>query len=142
MSRKRKANGHDDAFDPFVRHHRSMLASDAWRALSPRAVKLLSCLEYASMSTKGNQNGRLPISYAEFIAWGVGQRAAVSAAIKETVQAGFLEVTVRGRMVGRKPRRSLYHLTYLPTADRPATDDWRQRFENRTRSTGFENRTR
>src|SRR5262245_42079096 len=130
MSKKPKKASQTESFDPFVKHHRSMLESVAWRSLTPRARLLLDRLELEHMRQPRNCNGRLSVSYAEFRAYRVGGFEVIASAVADAEHCGFLEVK-RGKVVGNMPRRSSYRLTYLPTSLAPATDEWR-RFENRS----------
>jgi hypothetical protein len=73
----------------------------------------------------GKDNGRLPVTFADFVEYGI-DRDAIAPAIRESAALGFLEVTEPGR-AGNAEFRSLnkFRLTYRPTRSEGATDEWR-----------------
>jgi hypothetical protein len=73
-----------------------MLESPAWRALSLSAHRVFDriCIELAQHG--GNDNGRLPVTYSQFMEYGI-DRHAISPAIRELEALGFIEVTQRGK---------------------------------------------
>lgn len=73
-----------------------MLESPAWRVLSLSAHRVFDriCIELAQHG--GNDNGRLPITYGQFVEYGL-DRHAIAPAIRELEALGFVEVTQRGR---------------------------------------------
>jgi len=113
--------------DPWVMHRMAMLESAAWRSLTLAARLVLDRLEIEHMRHYGKRNGNLIVTYDQFLAHtGRKRRHLVAAAIKQLEQLGFLEIVERGKWNAGKDRRaSRYRLTYLPTADKPATDEWR-----------------
>jgi hypothetical protein len=109
----------------FVPHLRDMLASPAWRALSLSGHRVLDRLEIEHMRHAGKDNGKLPVTFADLVTHGIGDRNAIAPAIRECVALGFIEVTQRGRSGNgtfRKPNR--FRLTYLPTEGAAPTHDW------------------
>ena len=124
MSRTRKGNGHTE---PWVMHRVAMLESAAWRSLTLASRLVLDRLEIENARHHGKRNGKLIVTYDQFLAhmrW--KRRHSVVAAIEQLERLGFLEVVERGKWNdGRDRRASRYRLTYLPTADKPPTDEWR-----------------
>ena len=73
-----------------------MLESPAYRALSLSAHRVLSRIEIELGHHGGADNGKLPVTYNDFVEYGV-HRHAVGPAIRECVALGFLEVTEQGK---------------------------------------------
>jgi hypothetical protein len=123
MTRKRKGNGQAE---PFVMHYLDTLESTAWRSLTLGARLVLDRLEIEHMRRHGAHNGKLIVTYDQFLAhMGWNRRASVAAAIQQLERLGFLEVVERGKWNDGKDRRaSRYRLNYLPTRDKPPTDEW------------------
>jgi hypothetical protein len=108
-----------------------MLESPAYRVLSLAAHRLLDRIEIELAHHGGLENGRLPVTYAQFSEYGI-DRLGVSAAIRETVALGFVTVR-RGRGGNAEYRQpNLFGLTYRPVQAvrygdaTPRTDDWRR----------------
>jgi hypothetical protein len=105
-----------------------MLNSPAYRALSRAAHQVISRVEIELGQHGGNDNGRLPVTTQDFIAYGMN-RASVAPAIREAEALGFIKVTVRGRS-GNAEHRSpnLFFLTFshaVDSARNPPTHAWR-----------------
>src|SRR5262249_15093370 len=110
-----------------------MLESAAYRALSLSAHRVLSRIEIELGHHAGSDNGRLPITYEDFQAYGI-DRHAIAPAINELEALGFIEVTERGRTGNaefRSPNK--FRLTFRPTDVRSRsvpgqgpTDEWRR----------------
>jgi hypothetical protein len=106
-----------------------MLESPAYRALSRSAHQVISRIETELGHHGGNDNGRLPVSFADFVDYGV-DRASVAPAIREAEALGFVRVTERGRGGNadfRAPNR--YYLTFSysrETRSEPPSHDWRK----------------
>jgi hypothetical protein len=73
-----------------------MLRSAAYRVLSLSARRVLDRLEIELADHGGNENGRLPVTYADFHHYGI-DRHAIPPAIREVEALGFVEITQRGR---------------------------------------------
>src|ERR1700730_13730069 len=73
-----------------------MLESPAYRALSRSAHMVISRIEVELAHHGGNENGRLPVTTEDFIAYGM-DRGSVAPAIREAEALGFIRVTERGR---------------------------------------------
>jgi hypothetical protein len=106
-----------------------MLESPAYQVLSRSAHRVISRIEIELAHHGGNDNGRLPVTYKDFIEYGV-DRAAVAPAIREAEALGFIRVTERGRGGNSEYRHpNLFFLTFAfgrtNGGDRP-THDWRK----------------
>ncbi len=105
-----------------------MLESPAYRVLSLSARRVLDRVEIELAHHGGTNNGRLPVTFDDFEAYGI-DRHAIAPAIREDVALGFLEITERGRAGNAEFRSpSLYRLTYVGgwrKADQP-THEWRR----------------
>jgi hypothetical protein len=103
-----------------------MLESPAYRALSLSARRVLDriCIELAHHG--GNDNGKLPVTYEQFMEYGV-HRHAVAPAIRELEALGFIEVTQRGRpSAGEFRLPNLFRLTCVNCKSTPnPTHEWR-----------------
>jgi hypothetical protein len=109
----------------FAPHRIDMLRSPAWRTLSLSARRVLDRVEIELADHGGTDNGKLPVTYDDFVRYGL-HRHAIGAAIREAVALGFLEITEAGRAGNadfRKP--NLFRLTYRNTKYAP-TDDWQK----------------
>jgi hypothetical protein len=102
-----------------------MLRSPAWRVLSLSARRVLDRLEIELADHGGTDNGKLPVTYQDFVQYGI-ERHAIAPALREVVVLGFIEITERGRAGNAEFRRpSLYRLTYRHTRSAP-TDEWKR----------------
>ena len=98
----------------FSPHLIEMLESPAWRVLSLSARKVLDRVEIELGHHGGNDNGRLPVTYDDFVNYGV-HRHSVRPAINELVALGFLEITRAGRAGNAEFRMpNHFRLTYRP----------------------------
>jgi hypothetical protein len=96
----------------FVPHLVEMRESPAWRVLSASAKKLIERIELEHAHHGGTENGRLPVTYNDFVQYGI-DRHAVKPALAEAVALGFVEVTERGRGGNAEFRRpNLFRLTF------------------------------
>ncbi|MBP1092992.1 hypothetical protein [Bradyrhizobium diazoefficiens] len=123
MSR-RKRNQIDGQFSA---RRIDMLESPAWRALSQSAHRVFDriCIELAHHG--GNDNGALPVTYDQFVEYGI-HRHAIAPAIRELEALGFVEVTMRGRPgAGDHRWPNLFRLTCINSRSSPnPTDEWRR----------------
>jgi hypothetical protein len=100
--------------------------SPAFRVLSLSGHRVLARLEIELAHHGGQDNGRLPVTYEDFRAYGI-DRDAIAPALRECGALGFAEVTKRGRAGNAEFRTpSLYRLTYIYAAGAPPTHDWRK----------------
>ncbi len=122
MSRRRKTS----IDGQFVAHRLAMIESDAWRALTLPARRVLDRLEIEHAHHGGMENGALICTFDDFARAGV-RRQSVARAIRDLERLGFIEVTQRGRRAaGEFYLPSRYRLTYLHTKTGGPTDEWRR----------------
>jgi hypothetical protein len=125
-SRHKKNNSIDGQFNARTIE---MMESPAYRALSLSAHRVLDrvCIELAHHG--GNDNGALPVTYEQFVEYGI-HRHAIAPAMRELVALGFLEVTQRGRhSAGEHRWPNLFRLTWVNCKSTPKaeqTNDWRK----------------
>jgi hypothetical protein len=113
--------------EQFVYYTREMIGSPAYRVLSLQGRKVMRRLELEHMSHGGQDNGKLPCRYYDFVQYGCRQKG-LSAALIEVGVLGFaITVTLGTRAFANIPgKASTFRLTYLPTADGPATNEWKK----------------
>jgi hypothetical protein len=131
-------NGHDTRAVPPNRRNRineqfaartiTMLESPAYRVLSGAALLLLSRIEVELAHHGGNDNGRLPVTFDQFVEYGL-PRSAIAPAIRELEALGFIKVTERGRGGNaeyRRPNRFyLKFSNWRGAKSQPPTHDYR-----------------
>ena len=129
MSRRHGGNQIGGQFAPRLVE---MLCSPAYRVLSLSGHRIIARVEIefarhaGEGALRGNENGKLPIPYADFIAYGVHHNA-IASAIREVVALGFVEITEQGRAGNAEYRSaSMYRLTYRHTRHAEPTHDWRR----------------
>jgi hypothetical protein len=102
-----------------------MLEAPAYRIMSLSAHRLLDRLEIEYGHHAGRDNGKLPVTYDDFVDYGI-ERHSIAPAMREVEALGFAQVTDRGRAGNAEYRTpNKFRLTYRPTDDRGATDEWR-----------------
>jgi hypothetical protein len=72
-----------------------MQRSYAWRVLSRAAHQCLSRIEIELADHGGNDIGELPVTFDDFVAYGV-HRSAIAPALAELEALGFIDITQRG----------------------------------------------
>jgi hypothetical protein len=106
-----------------------MLESPAYRALSLSAHRVISRIEIELAHHGGNDNGRLPVTFDDFIGYGIHHNA-VAPAIREAEALGFIRVTERGRGGNSEHRQpNKFFLTFAHSRESrqsPPTHDWRR----------------
>jgi hypothetical protein len=106
----------------------AMLESPAYRALSRSAHMVISRIEIELGHHAGNDNGRLPVTFEDFIAYGV-RRPNVAPAIREAEALGFIRAE-RGRGGNAEYHTpSKFYLTFAHNRDsraEPPTHDWKK----------------
>jgi hypothetical protein len=104
-----------------------MLKSPAFCVLSLGARRFLDRLEIELAAHAGRDNGNLPLTFDQCVAYGI-YRAGIAPAVRECVALGFVEVTQVGRASATAEYRhpSKYRLTYKPTEGGPSTDEWQR----------------
>ena len=111
----------------WVGHRIEMLRSPSWRVLSLSTRRVLDRLEIEHADHGGAENGRLVVTFNQFVEFGI-DRHAIAPAIRELEALKLVEVTERGTGGNSEHRRpSRYRLTYLNVRyrDQP-TDDWKR----------------
>jgi hypothetical protein len=105
---------------PFVPRTIEMLCSPAFGALSLAGHRILARIEIEHAKHGGRDNGRLPVTFADFERFKV-HRMAIAPGIREVCALGFAEVTRRGRAGNGEYRTpNLFRLTYLGAP----TNEW------------------
>jgi hypothetical protein len=103
-----------------------MLESAAFRVLSPSGHRILARVEIELGHHGGQDNGKLPVTFDNFVDYGI-HRHAIAPAIRECEALGFLEVTQRGRAGNAEFRcPNLFRLTYVTAPGPPPTHEWRK----------------
>jgi hypothetical protein len=83
------------------------------------------------MSHAGLENGRLKVTWNDFVKFGIGRRF-VADARAEVITVGIVAIEQPGRRPHGEDRGAptQYRLTYLPVAEpgdfRPPTNEWKQ----------------
>jgi hypothetical protein len=107
-----------------------ILSSAAYRSLSGNAMKILNRILVEHMNHAGLENGRLPVSYNDFVDFGL-RRDAIRPALDELIATGFIRISQPGRRVHGEDqgRMAEYRLTWLPVATpvdfQAASNDWK-----------------
>jgi hypothetical protein len=107
----------------FVPRTIEMLKSPAMRVLGLSARRALNRIEIELAAHGGKDNGKLPVTKANFVQHGIHHNA-VPAALRELERLGFIQI-IRGRGgngIYRSP--NMFRLTYRPTKAAP-TNEWR-----------------
>jgi hypothetical protein len=125
MARRRRRN---QIVGQFSARQIEMLRSHAWRTLSLSAHRVVDRLEIERAQHGGQDNGKLPCTFEQFVEYGI-HRHAVAPAVRELEALGFVEVTERGRSGNagyRKP--NLFRITYHPggTESGEPSHEWRR----------------
>lgn len=104
----------------------SMLESPAFCVLSRAAHLCLARIEIEFARHGGSDNGRLPVRYADFEAYGV-HKDSIAPALVELEALGFIEITERGRAGNAEWRKpNLFRLTFRSTDYAEPTNEWRK----------------
>jgi hypothetical protein len=84
-------------------------------------------LEVEHMKHGGAENGRLQVTFNQFVEWGV-ERNRIAPAIRELVALGIVEITERGCAGNERYRRAnRFRLTYVNSKSREQpTHEWRK----------------
>jgi hypothetical protein len=115
--------------DQWSARRREMLESPAYRVLSQSAHRAISRLELELCYHGGNDNGKLPVTFDDFVEYGI-DRASVAPALREGEALGFFRITERGRGGNREYRTpNKFYLTFARGREsraNPPTDEWRK----------------
>lgn len=105
-----------------------MLESPAYRVLSISAHRVIDRIDIELAAHGGNDNGRLPVTYQDFIDYGI-VRDCIAPALREAEALGFSYCTKRGSGGNAEHREaSLYGLTFAHARDSkqsPPTHKWK-----------------
>lgn len=103
---------------PWVWITREMLESPAWSAMSLGARRVLDRILLENMAHAGTHNGKLIVTYDDFVEYGLSSRRATAEAIRVLIALGFVEQTVAGkRCYGGARVASQYAISWLPRCD-------------------------
>jgi hypothetical protein len=106
-----------------------MLESPAYRALSVSGHRFMSRVEIELAAHGGNDNGKLPVTYQDFIDYGM-DRGSIAPASREVDALGFVKCTRHGRGGNAEHREpNLYRLTFAHARNSrqlPPTHEWRR----------------
>jgi hypothetical protein len=121
---RRKRNQIDGQFNARLVE---MLESPAYRVLSLSAHRVLDRISVELAHHGGNDNGKLPVTYEQFMEYGM-DRQAIAPAIRELEALGFIEITQRGRpSAGEFRWPNLFRLTWINCFSSNApTHEWRR----------------
>jgi hypothetical protein len=108
---------------PFAPRLIEMLKSPAYRVLTLSAHRLLARIEIELYQHGGDDNGKLPVTYEQFVEYGI-HRHSIAPAIRLCEAVGLIEVTQRGR-AGNWHEPNYYRLTYRPLGAARPTHEWR-----------------
>jgi hypothetical protein len=103
-----------------------LLESPAHRTLSLSARRLLDRIEIELAHHGGQDNGRLPVTFDQFVEYGM-DRHSIAPAMRECVALGFLVITEEGRAGNSEfARPNLFRMTFRHTTSENPTEDWRK----------------
>jgi hypothetical protein len=103
-----------------------MLRSPAMAVLTLSARRMLERIEIELAGHGGTDNGRLPVTFDDFVAFGI-HRKSVAPAMRELEALGFIEITERGRAGNSEWRRpNLFRLTFRDLNRAAPTHEWRR----------------
>jgi hypothetical protein len=109
---------------PFCQIPLTLLGSDHFKLLTHAALKVFHRILIEYMKHAGQDNGRLIVTYNDFIAYGV-RKSSINHAIKLLETAGFIRVE-RGAFRGKEKRPSKFALTFYGVDHLPPTNDWKK----------------
>jgi hypothetical protein len=106
-----------------------MLESPAYRTLSLSAHRALARIEIELAHHGGNDNGKLPVTFDDFVQYGV-RRHSIGSSLDELETLGFIKITQHGKMAkGAEYRRpNLFLLATRPELEGvgPERCGWRR----------------
>jgi hypothetical protein len=125
MSRRRSYHRRNKFGGQFAGRLIEMLESPAFRVLSLSGHRILARIEIELAKHGGEDNGKLPVTYEQFVEYGI-HRHAIAPGIRECEALGFLEAE-HGQAGNREYRwPSTYRLTYLPVGRARPTNEWKR----------------
>lgn len=120
----KKRSGVGQIEGPFRWHKIEMVQSPAWRALSLTDRRILDRLDCELAHHGGKDNGNLPCTYRDFLAFGVGDPHAIKPSLCALEALGFIKVKWGRAGNGDFGEANIFLLTYRDTAYEKPTDDW------------------
>ena len=108
----------------FVPHRMEMRLSAAWKVVPPPLRRILDRLEEENMRHAGTCNGKLLVSYKQFVAEGVSKRN-IAALLRLGEALGLIETVRQQEVLGDIREPNQYRLTYLPKGQVRPTDEWK-----------------
>ena len=123
MTKRRRAKVNAKGRNEFERYvivTYPMIESQAWRTLTPAALKIWFELR---SKFNGSNNGELSLSFAKAAKiLGLG-RSTITAAFNDLEEKGFIELKLLGQWYGRKATE--WRVTDQRYKGKPATNEWR-----------------
>ena len=116
---------------PWVWMSHELLESGAHRSLSVHGIRALNRIQIEHMAHGGLENGRLKVTWQDFVKYGLSRRY-VALAIAEITTLGLVAIERRGRRFHGEDHGdpAQYRLTYLPVSEpanmHPATNEWKR----------------
>jgi hypothetical protein len=118
------------ASEQWISYPIEMLESPAYGALSLSAHKVIARIAIELANHGGNDNGKLPVTFEQFMEYGISHRSGIAPAIREAEALGFIKVTEHGRAGNAEYRRpNLFYLTFANwrgSRAQPPSHDWRK----------------
>jgi hypothetical protein len=103
-----------------------LLESPAFRVASLSCRMILDRLAIEHAHHGGKENGRLPVTYNQFVEYGL-HRHAIPPAIHEGEKLGLFFVTERGRAnAGEFRSPNLFRISYRWCGKHPPTNEWKR----------------
>jgi hypothetical protein len=105
----------------------TMKESPAWRAMPLAARQVVDRIEIEHGLHGGQENGKLPVTYADFEAYGI-RRMSIAFGIRAAVTLGWIDVTEEGHRGAADVRRAArYALTWVDRHDgAPRSNRWKR----------------
>lgn len=103
--------------EPWIRHSRALLSSDAWRSMGIHCRKLIEFLEIEHMNHAGLENGNLFATYKQLEKFGINRRY-INSAICEAEQKGLIIVERGARKKVNESFPNKFTLTYLRSVEK------------------------
>jgi hypothetical protein len=96
-----------------------IMESGAFRALSINGRRALDRIMIEHMRHAGQENGRLKVTWDDFVKFGISRRL-VGHALGEVISAGMVAIEIPGRRIryGQPGDPTQYRLTWLPVANK------------------------
>lgn len=110
----------------FIWYGREMIESPAYRVLSLQARKVMRRLELEHLAHGGQENGRLPCRYQDFVEYGCRKNTLAAALIEVQVLGFAITVRLGTKAFANIPgKATTFRLTYLASRDGPASNEWK-----------------